>query len=397
MPVSDKKAPARMTSIPEHYPLITQFSDKIASGAPLLTPIPEHYPLVMLFPDGAASETDLSTPIPTNSPLVVPLHDASESIPTLLWGFPVSDTGHQNVTDPKHSDLHWRRSKRQSKPTPSSLRFQSHHFKSKCSYKRPDDSSRPTLIQVTPKIRHASSGFYYPEILQPYGISPEDWQLFTQQFIAANIPSSRSLSIFAWVVPLNFWLLAFASFGVVTGAMFLAIEMMEAVTYLALKRRRLRKFEKNGTLAVWIDEWNTHFFQPKGLSVDFHMPKKQRSDAPVAPKLRFWSRPLGRYHKPSSTRKATRRARISITRIGEPVAEVGWRPETQPIRISRAYRVLTAPKKVLRLHWWLIAKLDAEEARLVEIRRRRVERERDGGGVRGEKVRFALNEGFWGL
>lgn len=195
-------------------------------------------------------------------------------------------------------------------------------------------------IQIAPNRMHASSDYhYYPEILQPYGISIEDWHLFTAQFVNANRMTRNELvALTAVSVVLQ---VAFA-FGlgppgfpvaaIISGA------LMGGPTMYGVKGQRLRRNVRNGNIPDWLVAWNTQYFNPKGLMVGFNLPGRQVQHAAVAPRLRRKSSFAGKYKKPRSQRKATKRSRIVIVNIHEPTPGAGYVPQIEPIEISRLYR-----------------------------------------------------------
>ena len=200
--------------------------------------------------------------------------------------------------------------------------------------------SLPRAVQIAPNHRHASSNYrYHSELLEPYGVSEEDWLIFTSQFVNANRLSRNELigiaavsiilqGTFIFVLgPPGFPLGAIISGGITTGPIF-----------YALKGRRLRRHVHNRDIPNWLAMWNAQYFNPKGLVVGFNLPGRRLEHAVVAPKPRKTMINGDGYRKPKSQRSVARRPRIVIIPLHDPVAGAGSVPLVAPIRISQLHR-----------------------------------------------------------
>lgn len=194
-------------------------------------------------------------------------------------------------------------------------------------------------IQIAPKRRHASSNYYYhSEILEPYGISRKDWDAFTRQFVNANLPTRNETIAVATVAVLLDCIFTFAlgPVGLPVGAI-LAGAFVTGPVFFALKGHRLRHHVRNGDIKKWLNAWNTQYFNPKGLMIGFNLPGRRISGIMVAPKPRRSTFIFGQYKKPKSQWSVSRRPRLVIVRLNDPVPDAGSLPQIAPIKTSRVY------------------------------------------------------------
>lgn len=195
------------------------------------------------------------------------------------------------------------------------------------------------VVQLVPHRRHPSSGYPFPEWLQDYGVSKEDWEAFTSRIRHVDCLSLTQYLIFTPTsiivesMTLAPWPLKFIS-GL-GGGIF--------VTFLYLKHRNLRRAVRNGHLPRWTAYWNETYFGPKGLSVGFDMPGPVFPTAFVHPRqgLLFpWSRdPRGPYKKPMSISRAARKARVTIALVSDPRPEQGRVPKVDALKVPFIQRL----------------------------------------------------------
>lgn len=191
------------------------------------------------------------------------------------------------------------------------------------------------IMQITPIRRHASSSFEYASVLREYGVSEEDWKLFTQQFERSNWLTLKQLAFMtAWALLTEGWVFFTQPAQSLTLGGLLNIPL-----YFHFKRKNLRRNVYNGTIPAWTAYWNKTFFGPKGLVVGFDLPGPVFLHASVNPKPRLL--PLmriikGRYAtKEMSARRAAKRARITMIRLHDPVPDNGRRPYLEPVEVAQ--------------------------------------------------------------
>ncbi|GAB7349915.1 hypothetical protein MBLNU459_g0604t1 [Dothideomycetes sp. NU459] len=232
-------------------------------------------------------------------------------------------------------------------------------------------SSQTTIdpvLQVTPKSKHASSGYHYPTLLVDYGVSEADWEMFTSQFMAANTPSrNQLLAMSCLTLGLEMFFLA-GGFGIFTlpFATLTAAALADLPTYFWMKRRNLRRHVRNGNIPAWLDAYNDQYFGPKGLRVAFALPGSRLPDTEVAPKRRVRSLALGEFKAPMRTERAARRARIVVVEAREPRAGMGQVPLLKPMATSRVYQVLQQGSVK-----WTVDRIKLYRARTAGLREQR--------------------------
>lgn len=195
-------------------------------------------------------------------------------------------------------------------------------------------------IQIPPIRHHASSNYnYYPELLEPYGITRKDWALFTIQFVNANLPTSREIvaltavSIFLQCM----FVFMLGPPGLPVGAIFSG-GLTTGPIYYALKGHHLRHHVRNRDIPDWLTTWNTQYFNPKGLMVGFNLPGRRVQHAAVAPKIRMNSLFLGKYKKPKSPRRVAKKPRIVVVKLHDPAPEAGVIPQLNKIEVPKLHR-----------------------------------------------------------
>ncbi|GAM84144.1 hypothetical protein ANO11243_021370 [Dothideomycetidae sp. 11243] len=225
-------------------------------------------------------------------------------------------------------------------------------------------------VQLVPRRRHASSGFPYPEWLEQYGVTREEWKMFISRIQKANGVRPRQLALMAAFF-LVFDLLVFAPWP----DKILSLPALTAFPlYQYVKRRNLRNQVKNGHIPIWTATWNMTYFGPKGLCVGFDLPGPVFPQAFVHPKQKpfRWMRLYGSLRKPMSSTQAARRARITIARVHDPIADAGRVPNIDPLPVRRAQKLLTRlgarPKRYIAR---LERKVDDREALVASMRARR--------------------------
>lgn len=230
-------------------------------------------------------------------------------------------------------------------------------------------SNSSPVLQITPKSRHASSGFHYPAILSEYGVSEADWELFTSQFIAANAPSRNQLVVVS-TLTLGFELFFLASgFGIFTlpFAALTAVALGNLPFYFIFKKRNLRRNIRNGKIPAWMAAHNDEFFGPKGLRLAFELPGAELPYTEVAPRRRVKTMALGEFKKPMKTRRAARRTRIVVVEAGEPRPEAGMLPVLLPLRTSKMHQMLKQGSVQ-----WMVKRIKLYKAKTAEAQSERV-------------------------
>lgn len=268
---------------------------------------------------------------------------------------------------------------------------------------------RPQAIQIAPNRRHASSNYhYYPEIFQSYGISKEDWGLFTAQFVNANLPTRNELialgSLTLTMQALFLFALGPVGFPII--AMGSAI-FLEGPVLFKTKAHRLKRNVRNGKIPEWLAAWNLQYFNPKGLMVGFNLPGRKIKHAAVAPRARKHTALIGTYKKPITRKKAARKARLVVVKLHDPVPEAGTVPKLDPIKIAALWRskwrvqlwvslpvsiltrhaVLRHPKSPFMLSSKLQSKIEAQKREIERVRRQRAELPMNGLDGTHEELR----------
>ncbi|PSK55830.1 hypothetical protein B9Z65_4708 [Elsinoe australis] len=232
--------------------------------------------------------------------------------------------------------------------TPAALRQLSISFPEKLD----SIGSIPTL-QLVPSRRHASSGFPYPDWLADYGIRVTQYILsfllgcLAESFASATFPSKIFAGIGLFIPP----------------------------SYYYFKQKNLRKAIIHGHIPCWTACWNKTYFGPKGLSVGFDLPGPIFHNTFVHPKrkLLFWQRVLhGPLKAPMRPSRASRRARITIARVTDPVPHAGRMPVIEPLVLPLVQRFLDAIKNRPRdLVEDLERRANERQAIILELRARR--------------------------
>lgn len=180
-------------------------------------------------------------------------------------------------------------------------------------------------VQLVPNRRHASSGYPYPLWLIDYGVTREDWLLFISRIRQANRIRPGQYAV---VIGVGFLCEVFALIG--WPFRILAFGSLATIQlYFSCKRRNLEQAVLDGEIPTWTAAWNLTYFGPKGLSVGFDLPGPVFPDTFVHPKPKFfaWSRILhSPLRPPMRYTRAARRARITVARVQNPVADAGRVP-----------------------------------------------------------------------
>lgn len=230
------------------------------------------------------------------------------------------------------------------------------------------DSNPSPILQITPKSKHASSGFHYPAMLSDYGVSEAEWDLFTSQFIAANAPSRYQL------IAMSTFTLGFEIFFLASGVGIFSLPFVTLTAvaignlplYFIFKKHNLRRHIRNGRIPEWIDAYNEKFFGPKGLRLAFELPGTKLPYTDVAPKRRVTTMALGEFKEPMKAKEAAKRARIVVVEAGEPSPEAGTLPGLVPMKTSKMYQMMKQGSVQ-----WTVNRIKVYKAKTVEVRRQR--------------------------
>ncbi|TKX25679.1 hypothetical protein C1H76_2329 [Elsinoe australis] len=213
---------------------------------------------------------------------------------------------HQFILKRLWVDLVMRRNKeaerKRRSATPAALRQLSISFPEKL-----DSIGNIPTLQLVPSRRHASSGF-------PFLLG-----CLAESFAFATFPSKIFAGIGLFIPP----------------------------SYYYFKQRNLRKAVIHGHIPCWTACWNKTYFGPKGLSVGFDLPGPIFHNTFVHPKRKFlfWQRVLhGPLKAPMRPSRASRRARITIARVTDPVPHAGRMPVIEPLVLPLVQRFLDAIK-----------------------------------------------------
>lgn len=142
---------------------------------------------------------------------------------------------------------------------------------------RGNDISAPVLfrgLQVPSCRRMVSSGFPYPDMLNAYGVSPQEWSSFTSEITQAAQMSSKD-----WTLTVGASTATFVVSGVFLGW----LGLIPAVFVGHHLRRRtehknLQVAKNTGDLESKLLRWNQTTFAPKGFLVRLDLPGEQSDD-----------------------------------------------------------------------------------------------------------------------
>ncbi|KAL1301749.1 hypothetical protein AAFC00_005951 [Neodothiora populina] len=232
-------------------------------------------------------------------------------------------------------------------------------------------------IQIPPNRRHASSNYhYYAEILQPFGISEGDWHAFTRQFVNSNLPTRNQIVVLG---TMSIVLQAAFVFGLgppgIPVAAIASGAFVGGPLYYAIKGHRLRHNVRNRNIPDWLSAWNTQYFNPKGLMIGFNLPGRPVRKAAVAPRLRKHTAIAGKYKRPKSARRVTRRPRIVIVKLHDPVPEAGTVPNLEPVKIAALWKYMCLAKLSRMRSSKLLAMIDTKRQAAHDLRLQRLQAE----------------------
>ncbi|KAJ5152574.1 uncharacterized protein N7482_009052 [Penicillium canariense] len=164
-------------------------------------------------------------------------------------------------------------------------------------------------LQVPSRTSAATSGFDYPAVLTQYGISPGDWQQFTQV-----IGDEAKLSRQQWSTVIGKGLGTLAIGGLMIG-------LLGAVPAIFVARNARKRQEQRNLIAAMagmkgerlsrdISHWNETFFRPKGVLIRVDLPDEYLGEMSKMD-LHRSDRPWGR-SEAEAREKAALKARIVI-------------------------------------------------------------------------------------
>jgi Domain of unknown function (DUF4646) len=142
---------------------------------------------------------------------------------------------------------------------------------------RGGDISTPILfrgLQIPSCRRKVSSGFPYPDMLNVYGISPQEWSTFTSEITQAAQLSSKD-----WTITVGASIATFAASGIFLGWLGL---LPAFVVGHRLRRfaedKNIRAAKETGDLETKLLRWNETTFAPKGFLVRLDLPGDESTD-----------------------------------------------------------------------------------------------------------------------
>jgi len=105
----------------------------------------------------------------------------------------------------------------------------------------------PELIQIPPRRRTAKSRFVYPEALEAFGVSRDDWKLFTRGFeLSAGISWAQVAALF--LITLSFH--TFTPILLVPLNTIVPLFDPTIILYYNIKKRNTRKRVEDGTISA---------------------------------------------------------------------------------------------------------------------------------------------------
>lgn len=142
---------------------------------------------------------------------------------------------------------------------------------------RGDGISAPVLfrgLQVPSSRRTVSSGFPYPDMLNTYGITAQEWSNFTSEITQAAQLSSKE-----WTVTVGASVATFCASGIFIGWLGLipAIVVGHHLRRSA-EHKNLRTAKDTGDLETKLLRWNETTFAPKGFLIRLDLPGDDSSD-----------------------------------------------------------------------------------------------------------------------
>ena len=194
----------------------------------------------------------------------------------------------------------------------------------------------PDMIQIPPRRRTAKSRFVYPEALGAFGVSLDDWKLFTRGFeLSAGISWAQVAALF--LLTLSFHM--FTPILLVPLNTIVPLFDPTIILYYNIKKRNTRKRVEDGTIPAWNALWNQTYFGPKGLAVGFDLPGCIFKDATVVPKPHKmpWSKVWRGPPTPMSKKRMARRPRVTVAVIHNAEPEAGQIPDLD-VRVPRFQR-----------------------------------------------------------
>ena len=179
-----------------------------------------------------------------------------------------------------------------------------------------DRPSIPALSRglLVPSCRgKVSSGFPYPDVLNGYGTSPQEWSTFTSEITQAARLTSKD-----WTITVGAGAAAFLTSGIFIGWLGL-IPAFVVGHHLrrSTEHKNLRATRDSGNLESKLLRWNESSFAPKGFLVRLDLPGDELSDLDhmdvYTPKKQSWNCGGGRMR----ARGAEKRAQCSKRKISK--------------------------------------------------------------------------------